>query len=221
VRKKNGRVTYIFTENLEKGKCTLDPGPAFLMALCLYPQQRNMLPGQFEIMMKIIFEDLLRKAVDWYRLQKEIEKYVYVSGYVLARPAENLRHIENIFSALRRKKRVKMTYCRAYDGEVTRREVEPYGLLCRHNVWYLVGRCFEKNEQRVFRLDHIKRLEIVENSVASVPSDFSLKEAYGQAWGVWTESEPGKPETVRLRVGKGLAEKFRVTRTVRSFQKRK
>lgn len=154
----------------------------------------------------------MRKVVDWYRLRHEIERYVFVSGYAPAKPAENLRHIEDILSALRRKKRVKITYCRAYDGEVTRREVEPYGLLCRHNVWYLAGKCFEKNEQRIFRLDHIRRLEIVENSVASVPSDFSLKEAYGQAWGVWTEGQPGKPETVRLRVGKGLAEKFRVTR---------
>ncbi|MDQ0287866.1 putative DNA-binding transcriptional regulator YafY, partial [Desulfofundulus luciae] len=29
---------------------------------------------------------------------------------------------------------------------------------------------------------------------------------------VWTEEEPGPPETVRLRVSPGLAHKFRVTR---------
>ena len=190
VQKRNGRVTYIFTKNLEKDKSPLDPGLAFLLALSLYPQQRNMLPGQFEAMMKIIFEDILRKVIDCYRLQNEIERYVFVSGYAPARPAENLRNIENILSALRRKKRVEITYRRAYDGEVTRREVEPYGLLCRHNVWYLAGKCFEKNEQCVFRLDHIRRLDTVENSVVSIPPDFSLKETYGQTWGVWTEGEP-------------------------------
>ncbi|MCR4418721.1 MAG: WYL domain-containing protein [Clostridia bacterium] len=141
-----------------------------------------------------------------------MDRYVYVSGYGPASPHRNARLVEGILQAIRLAKRVRFSYRRASDGQVTEREVEPYGLLCRHGVWYLAGRCLAAGERRVFRLDHMERLDLVENSTYAIPEGFSLRDAYAHAWGVWTEEEPGPPETVRLRVSPGLAHKFRVTR---------
>lgn len=211
VRKRDGRAVYVFTRDLHAGP-RLDPGLALLTALSLYPQQRHLLPDQFEVIMKLVLEGILQKMAGWYLVRREIEKYVYVSGYGPVSPRQNLNLLEKLLFALRHKKKVRFVYHRSYDGKSTTRELEPYGLLCRHNVWYLVGRCGEAGERRVFRLDHIGRLEIIENSIYTIPPDFSLKEAYGDAWGVWTEAEPDPPVTVRLRVAPGLAQKFRVTR---------
>ncbi|PKM79157.1 MAG: WYL domain-containing protein, partial [Firmicutes bacterium HGW-Firmicutes-13] len=63
-----------------------------------------------------------------------------------------------------------------YDGSTTKREVDPYGLICRFNNWYLIGFCREKQNRRVFLLDHIQRLKVKENSVISLPADFSLRD---------------------------------------------
>lgn len=208
--KRGGRCVYVFTREITMPR--LDPGMAFLLAMSLYPQQRHLLPDQFEVMMKLVFESVLQRMAEWRRLRQEMERYVYISGYGPANPQKNARLVERILQAIRLAKRVRFSYRRAYDGQVTEREVEPYGLLCRQGVWYMVGRCLASGERRVFRLDHIERLELVENSTYTIPDGFSLREAYAHAWGVWTEEEPGPAETVRLRVSPNLAHKFRVTR---------
>ncbi len=210
VRKKGDRHTYIFTRDLAAPR--FDPGLALLLALSLYPQQRHLLPDQFEVLLKLVFESVLQRVAEWSRLRQEMERYVYVSGPGPANPQKNARLVERILQAIRLAKRVRLAYRRASDGQLTTREVEPYGLLCRHGIWYLVGRCLAAGERRVFRLDHIERLELVESSTYTIPQDFSLRDAYAHAWGVWTEEEPGPPETVRLRVSPGLTHKFRVTR---------
>lgn len=70
----------------------------------------------------------------------------------------------------------------------------------------------EDQQMRVFRLEQVDRIEVVENSHYTIPADFSLQEAYKHTWGVWTSAEPYQIETVRLRVEKGMAVKFRKTK---------
>ena len=89
--------------------------------------------------------------------------------------------------------------------------MDSYGLLCRHGSWYLVGFCHEARDRRIFRIDLIEGLSIVANSTYRIPADFSLKEAYGSAWGTWTLKQSGAPEKVRLKVEPGMAKKFAVT----------
>ena len=96
---------YLFTRDLTAGP-RLDPGMALMMAMSLYPQQRTLLPNEFEIMMKMVFEGILQRVAEWSRLRQEIEKYVYVSGFSPARPRKNMNLIENLLTALRKKKRV-------------------------------------------------------------------------------------------------------------------
>ena len=201
---------YLFTRDLTAGP-RLDPGMAMMMAMSLYPQQRTLLPNEFEIMMKMVFEGILQRVAEWSRLRQEIEKYVYVSGFSPARPRKNMNLIENLLTALRKKKRVDLVYYRAYDGKTVSHMLEPYGILCRHNTWYMVGRNCEVGEQHLYRIDHIERLTIVENSIFAIPNDFSLKDAYSSGWGVWTDPDPGPPDHVCLRVAPNVANKFRTT----------
>ncbi|MEG3066878.1 MAG: WYL domain-containing protein [Syntrophaceticus schinkii] len=96
-----------------------------------------------------------------------------------------------------------LSYLRTYDGAVTERVVEPHGLLCRLNNWYLTGLCTKRQERRVFLLLNIKNLAVLENSFYSMPPGFSLKEAYQDIWGTWTDDESGDLETVRIKVCAG------------------
>jgi hypothetical protein len=210
IEHRNGIRYYVFTRDLTAGP-HLDPGMALMMAMSLYPQQRTLLPNEFEIMMKMVFEGILQRVAEWSRLRQEIEKYVYVSGYSPARPRKNMNLIENLLTALRNKKRVNLVYYRAYDGKTVSYMVEPYGILCRHNAWYMVGRNCEVGEQHLYRLDHIERLNMVENSIYTIPKEFSLKDAYSSTWGVWTQPDAGPPERVCLRVAPNVANKFRTT----------
>lgn len=47
----------------------------------------------------------------------------------------------------------------ASGGEITEREVDPYGLVHREGRWYTVGYCHLRNAVRVFRLDRIAVVE--------------------------------------------------------------
>ena len=202
---------YIFTRELVPGQ-RVDPSQALLLALSLYPQQRQMLAEQFQKIMKMVFDQALATAQECYSLQDDIEKFVYVSGYSQDKHKQNNNWVSQILQAIRRRKRVRMNYTRAYDGETTKgREVEPYGLLCRHGVWYLVGFCHEARERRIFRVDLIERLSLVENSDYEIPAEFSLREVYGSSWGTWTTKGAGPAETIRLKVEPGMAKKFAVT----------
>ena len=202
---------YIFTRELVPSQ-RVDPSQAILLALSLYPQQRHMVAEQFQKIMKMVFEQALATAQECYHLQDDVEKYVHVSGYSQDKQKQNNNWISQILQAIRRRKRVRMDYTRASDGETVKgREVETYGLLCRHGVWYLVGYCHEARDRRIFRVDLIERLSIVENSSYTIPAGFSLKETNGSAWGTWTTKDAGPAETIRLKVEPGMAKKFAVT----------
>ena len=208
--RQNNQTRFRFTKDLAAKP--VDPGAAFLMALSLYPQQRGMLGDQFEVVMKLVFEEIFSKLASYTNLHKDIERYIYVTGSGPVEPQKSFHTIEKILQGIRLQKRVSFQYLRTYDGALTHRTVEPYGLICRFNSWYLVGRCCDKNGRRIFLLSQIRSIRLVENSVYTLPEGFCLQDEYCTSWGVWTTNEALPPETIRLRVGKGLAEKFYATR---------
>lgn len=59
------------------------------------------------------------------------------------------------------------------------REVEPYGLLARHGLWYLVGRDVDLDSERTFRLDRINGNVSVTTSRTFVrPRDFDVRSSF-------------------------------------------
>jgi proteasome accessory factor B len=59
-------------------------------------------------------------------------------------------------SAVRFRKKVSFTYQAAGTGTVSRREVDPYGLVYRDAAWVLVGWCHLRKEVRSFRVDRMR-----------------------------------------------------------------
>jgi len=212
VRHRDKQTYYCFTRDLTE-QTQIGFVQAAQAALSLYPQRKQMTPENFEAVKDAFAGSILRRMTGWDSLEKDIERFVHVSGYSQAKIQQVGQWTFKILDALRRSKRIEFDYVRLYDGNESRqRQMEPYGLVCRQGAWYVVGRDVDKGEKRVFRIDQIVRLSVVENSTYGIPTGFSLQEAYGNAWGVWTEAGTGQLEQVVIRVAAGMAAKFRTTR---------
>jgi proteasome accessory factor C len=80
-------------------------------------------------------------------------------------------HLERLRSALGERKRVHMEYFSASRGAMTERDIDPWGLLAALGRWYLVGMDHLSNEERMFRIDRIKSVTVLEEP-ARIPDDF-------------------------------------------------
>jgi len=81
------------------------------------------------------------------------------------------QHLTTLRNALSEKRRVKLEYLSATRGELTEREVDPWGLIAALGRWYLVAWDRLTGEERMFRLDRMKSAEMIDDA-ADVPEDF-------------------------------------------------
>ncbi len=80
-------------------------------------------------------------------------------------------HLEAVQAAVRDSKRVRLEYLSATRGELSTRDVDPWGLVAAVGRWYLVGFDHLTNEERMFRADRIKNVALLEEA-SEVPDDF-------------------------------------------------
>ena len=66
--------------------------------------------------------------------------------------------------------RVRLSYC-TVDGEVSQRDVDPYGLVFRTGYWYVSGFCHLRQDMRSFRLDRVTEVAALPESFLR-PADF-------------------------------------------------
>jgi predicted DNA-binding transcriptional regulator YafY len=208
VSKRRGRKThYIYCG--KKSELLAGNDDTTMMLLGMYPQLRGAMRSSIEAAMQSIFRNSLSGLSNFASILSKLEHVVHVSNAFPADPAKSETMIREILRAIGEKKKVRISYLRTYDGAITDRVVEPHGLLCRLNNWYLTGLCTQRKQRRVFLLLNIRKLTVIENSVYRMPPGFSLKEAYQDIWGTWTDDQAGELETVRIHVCAGTAERFR------------
>ena len=83
-------------------------------------------------------------------------------------PAE---HVSRLRRALAERRMVHLEYRSTSRAEVSARDVEPWGLIVAWGRTYLVGFDHLTDEERVFRVDRVKEVAVLEQA-ASVPDDF-------------------------------------------------
>ena len=101
-------------------------------------------------------------------------------------------------TAVWQNKRLRMTYRRG-DGQWVKRLVDPYGLVAKASVWYMVSAIFGSQIQ-VYRISRIMEAALTD-SVFNRPDDFNLA-AYWQTWRDRFEAQQNSV-TVTLRVPPG------------------
>jgi len=84
--------------------------------------------------------------------------------------------------------------------EKTRRKVAPYKIWFFDGAFYLVGNCGLREDIRIFALDRIKSLELLDETF-EMPEDFKVEDFMRTSFGVFH----GKPQKVRVRFAADVA----------------
>ena len=116
--------------------------------------------------------------------------------------------VVNIFSlfctAIKGKNVVRIKYFTISRNSEEYREVEPYKVHYYDGVWYLIGYCYKNNDFRVFAIDRIKEIEIL-NKLFEWRDSFCFEDYFKNSWGVMR----GKEYTVKLKFDSDQAKYIR------------
>lgn len=98
------------------------------------------------------------------------------------------------------KKSLKIEY-ESLETGITTRQVDPYSLIFRRHAWYLIGLCHLRNQIRIFRLNRIKKVSLLDKSFETDPN-FSLSTFFKDSWEIYQ----GEPVMVKVKF-KGMGAK--------------
>ncbi|KJR44584.1 Transcriptional regulator, DeoR family [Desulfosporosinus sp. I2] len=89
---------------------------------------------------------------------------------------------------------VEINYDSYSSHTVSVRRVNPYHMLFREGCWYLIGFCQLRKEIRIFRIDRIRNLDIL-NTKFQIASEFCLEDFFKNSWYLGK----GNPIIVKVR----------------------
>ncbi len=108
-----------------------------------------------------------RGEIDWAR------RSLVATNLHRADPSTFFPILEDLRRAARERHQVSAVYQSAANAEVTERKIDPYALVFRAGLWYLVGYCHLRTAPRTFRVDRIQQLSILSQSF-EMPEDFDI-----------------------------------------------
>jgi proteasome accessory factor C len=108
--------------------------------------------------------------------------------------------LTQVTRAMRRSRKVRISYRGSTDTESSARVVCPYASAFATGAWYLVAHCDRSRAIRVFRVDRIEAVEALDEAY-QVPADFSMDEIVkdGRVF------QGDAPERVQIRYGPAVA----------------
>ncbi|MBK8985840.1 MAG: YafY family transcriptional regulator [Chloroflexi bacterium] len=129
----------------------------------------------------------------------KVRERILLDTAVWFQPEEPTPFLPLVQGAVWQERRLRMTYRRG-DGQWVKRLVDPYGLVAKANVWYMVAGAHHGTF--TFRVSRIQEAEVSDSSFTR-PSTFKLTD-YWQTWCTRFEQEMAQ-YTVTLRVSPGGA----------------
>jgi predicted DNA-binding transcriptional regulator YafY len=108
-----------------------------------------------------------RLELDWAR------RSLVATNLHRADPGLFLPLLEDLRQATRAQHQVSARYQSAANAEATERRIDPYALVFRAGLWYLVGYCHLRCAPRTFRVDRIQNLSIL-GEAFQMPEDFDI-----------------------------------------------
>ena len=82
--------------------------------------------------------------------------------YATLSAAGDLEHLRNLSQAFRQRRRVRLRYRKADEEKSSVRIICPTGIVFASGMWYAVAVCDSVDEVRVFRLDRIEEVELLD-----------------------------------------------------------
>lgn len=185
---------------------SLSPEKATVLFLSLLQQKGSALAGHLNELKDVLVSTLFKYHYNPAELAVEkLQNRIHLVEEDLAEPERVGNIFAKLVGALKDCYRVKIRYFVAYNRQLTERVVEPYGLICKRQNWYLVAFCLKRQAIRVFRVDQIIDAIPYMTEKFAYPEDFNLKEHMAQSWGVINDGEVCR---VKLKFSPNVA--FRV-----------
>jgi predicted DNA-binding transcriptional regulator YafY len=130
---------------------------------------------------------------------ERVRKRVHLDAAQWFQPEEPVPHLQLVQEAVWQDLRLRMTYRRA-DGRWVRRLVDPYGLVAKASVWYMVAGVLGKVNP--YRVSRIMEAELTDHHFER-PADFDLEKYWASYCAEFEASVP--KYKVKLRVSPGVA----------------
>lgn len=185
----------------------LSPDKAIIIFLSLLQQKGSVLTGHVNSIKDILVTHLFKYRYNPEALDVEnIRRRVYIVEESLTDPVKVGEIFSRLLEAIKGNYCVKLRYYVAYRGVETERVVEPYGLICKRQNWYLVGYCHKSKGVRTFRVDQILDIFPRPAQQFTYPQHFTLQKFMGHAWGVMQD---GKVHKVRLKFSPTVAHRVK------------
>ncbi|WBW97793.1 helix-turn-helix transcriptional regulator [Oceanirhabdus sp. W0125-5] len=85
---------------------------------------------------------------------------------------EALGNLDLLINAVWKSQKLRITYEKV-NGEVSKRNIRPYGIVVKRMEWYMVAYDEGRNDIRTFKCDRIVNIEVIEDTFI-LPEDFSI-----------------------------------------------
>lgn len=121
-----------------------------------------------------------------------------LSGYIHfnKRRALGTEHLYGLLHAIRNKRQISFTYEKFLDGNISKRNVEPYALKESRHRWYVLAYDLRDKTFKSFGLDRISDLDITRRPFVN-PVKFDVDEYYRYCYGIISAGSQ-KPQEIIL-----------------------
>lgn len=103
-----------------------------------------------------------------------VRKRFYVDDVPWWGEKRKLHNIDIIMQAVWQSKKLRIAY-KKHGGEITKRDIRPYGIVINEMNWYMIAYCQKSNEIRTFKCERITECQCqIEKFI--VPENFSVEE---------------------------------------------
>lgn len=99
------------------------------------------------------------------------------------RRPQGTENLYGLLHAIKNKLKIKFTYQKFWEEEVSQRLVEPYALKEFKNRWYILAKDSKDNNIKSFALDRLKNLEITTQHY-QYPDNYSIEQNYRYCFGI-------------------------------------
>ena len=101
-----------------------------------------------------------------------------------------------VFNGVKARRAIRFLYRSLTQTEAAVRTCEPYHIVCQRGAWYVIGRCADKNEERIFSFSRMSEIEVLKDRAFELPAGFTVEQYIDKNVGVWLNRR--EPFTVRL-----------------------
>lgn len=108
---------------------------------------------------------------------------------------------QTIFDSLKNCCTITFEYRPLQKTSYMERTLDPYHVVCQRGNWYVMGKCHDRNEVRIFSFSRMKNIKLLKQKFA-VPKEFKPSDYFDTEMGVWLSDKT--PLTVELLVDKEI-----------------